>query len=198
MARDYKHIARNHSKRRRPPPWVWLMVGLTLGLFIAFLVYLNEHKTSEVTTNQSRLSIDQPAEAPPVAAAPKPKMDSPEEKPKPRFEFYTILPEMEVHVPEQEVASPPPRQTTTKPPPTAGTSYTLQVGSFEHFTEADRLKARLALMGLEAEIQSVSVDGSDTWHRVRMGPFTDLEELNRIRVRLREHGLEALVLKQKP
>lgn len=74
-----------------------------------------------------------------------------------------------------------------------GTHYVLQAGSFKQIKEADGFKARLALLGLEASIQSVTINGTE-WHRVRLGPFTDLKALKQTRKRLGDHGLEAIVL----
>jgi cell division protein FtsN len=73
----------------------------------------------------------------------------------------------------------------------------LQVGSFRTYEEADRLKASLSLMGLEANIQTVSVDGKPAVHRVRVGPYTDMAKVNDARRRLREHSLEPILLKIK-
>jgi cell division protein FtsN len=73
-------------------------------------------------------------------------------------------------------------------------SYVLQVGSYRKFEEADRVRAQLALQGIESKVQRVSVD-NDTWHRVRVGPVTDLRELNRVRDRLREADMDVLVIR---
>jgi len=137
-------------------------------------------------------------------------------RPKPHFEFYTILPDMEVQVPDQELDAAASRETkkassaAESAGPTkggqkaqagtaneAGSTYVLQVGSFRHMQEADRLKASLALIGLQAGIQSVSGGNDDTWYRVRLGPYSDLKKLNAARDRLRENGMEAMVLKIK-
>ena len=114
---------------------------------------------------------------------------------KPRFEFYSILPEMEVPVHAEAL----PERTRGEPAakePEEGGRYLLQVGSFRGAEEADRLKARLALLGMEARIQTVSVNGRQTWHRVRIGPFASLREAYRTRDRLaQEEEMEAIVLK---
>jgi len=73
-------------------------------------------------------------------------------------------------------------------------SYVLQVGSYRKFEEADRVRAQLALQGIESKVQRVSVD-NDTWHRVRVGPITDLPELNRVRSRLKEAEMDVLVIR---
>jgi cell division protein FtsN len=73
----------------------------------------------------------------------------------------------------------------------------LQVGSFRDLSEADRQKATLALIGLEADIQTVSIDGEETWHRVRLGPYQSLDALNEARGRLYENHIDTIVYKLK-
>lgn len=116
---------------------------------------------------------------------------------KPTFEFYSMLPEMEVAVEEAEIEHPVAEDqdsTTPASKPLEG-SYLLQVGSFRKHEEADSLKAGLALLGLEATIQRVSINGEQTWHRVRLGPFTERDALNQARKRLSENDFEAMVFK---
>jgi cell division protein FtsN len=67
--------------------------------------------------------------------------------------------------------------------------YILQAGSFRRAEEADTLKANLALLGVEADIQKVTVD-NNTWHRVRIGPYANLDELNRMREKLARNRIE--------
>ena len=84
----------------------------------------------------------------------------------------------------------------TEPVDKPGT-YFLQAGSFRSYGEADTLKARLALLGVESKIDTVTVNNSDTWHRVRVGPYQDLRKLNKIRTRLLNHNINAILLKIK-
>jgi cell division protein FtsN len=106
--------------------------------------------------------------------------------------FYEMLPNFEVVVPEREAAVRP--DAPTAPVVERAGSYVLQVGSYRKFEEADRVRAQLALQGIESKVQRVSVD-NDTWHRVRVGPVTDLRELNRVRDRLREAEMDVLVIR---
>jgi len=151
-----------------------------MGLFVAFLVYLQGLPEPEtVATRQTS--------------------KDPRNEKAPQFDFYKILPELEVVVPGLEVWSKQKNQQTPKPPePTIelakGEQFILQAGSFRQYEQADKLKASLALLGVEAEIQKVSVD-SDTWHRVRIGPFTDRAELNVVRKRLEDNDINAITLK---
>jgi cell division protein FtsN len=122
---------------------------------------------------------------------------------KPRFEFYHLLPEMEVAVPEHELDAPAPRERLPPPaqpgetPAPARGAYVIQVGSFKGRDEAERLRATLALQGIEAHVQSVAIDGRQTWHRVRLGPFDGFQAMNEMRKRLRRLDVSAMVLELK-
>lgn len=107
---------------------------------------------------------------------------------KPRFEFYTILPEMEVIVPAKEA-----KNAARAMAPGA---YFLQAGSFKNMADADTLKARLALLGMEAKIEPVTVE-DDTWYRVRLGPFKDMDQLNKMLGDLRQNNINALPVRVK-
>jgi cell division protein FtsN len=71
--------------------------------------------------------------------------------------------------------------------------YVLQAGSFSGFADADRMKARLALLGIVSRIQKVSID-EKTYHRVRIGPIDSLDQLNAMRQSLREARIEVMVI----
>jgi cell division protein FtsN len=129
-----------------------------------------------------------------VAPASKPvrpaegRPDAPKHSATERFEFYDMLPDAEVQIAEQ------PRAPGAAPPPVSvpGT-YVIQAGAFPNFAEADKVKARLALLGVVAEIQTADANGV-LFHRVRIGPIDDLDQLNRLRARLRQNGIEYLVI----
>ncbi len=117
-----------------------------------------------------------PAETPPAEATD-------------RFEFYEMLPDAEVEVSEQPKAT----GKAGPPPVSMPGTYVVQAGAFPNFAEADKVKARLALLGVVSEIQAADANGT-TFHRVRIGPIDDLNELNRLRARLRQNGIEYLVI----
>jgi cell division protein FtsN len=106
-----------------------------------------------------------------------------------RFEFYDMLPDAEVDVAEQPRAS----GAVGPPPVSMPGTYVVQAGAFPNFAEADKVKARLALLGVESEIQAADANGA-IFHRVRIGPIDNLNELNRLRARLRQNGIEYLVI----
>ncbi|MBI5461360.1 MAG: SPOR domain-containing protein [Gammaproteobacteria bacterium] len=203
MPRDYKHrtsTPRRRRKQQSPPGWLWLLAGLAIGLFVAFLFYLQQRPAAQptaastpATPAQTSQSLNVPTaqqdaravrKTEPAKALPPPA--------KPRFDFYTILPEMEVPVPEQEITGQP-REGV--PQVEAPGTYLLQAGSFRTRQQADQLKAKLALLGLQSDIQTVTINNKETWHRVRVGPFSDLNALNTARARLKENQLDAILLR---
>ena len=82
--------------------------------------------------------------------------------------------------------------------PLAPEKFYLQAGAFEDPSEADNLKARLALMGVEASVQKVDVPERGTMHRVRVGPYMGQEAMTKAREQLRSSGIGTAVVKIKP
>ena len=198
MARDYKSRAHPKPKKTQTPGWVWFITGLLVGLFAAGLAWL---KLAPPMGDRQR---PQTAASQPKQAAPKPKKEQKPLPPKPRFDFYTVLPEMEVVVPEPEPEPAPAKETRKPSAPavaertrTTGTAYMLQMGSFRKYEDADRMKARLALLGIEAEIQKVNINNQDVFHRVRSGPYHSSQQVNRLRARLRQNKINTLLIKLK-
>ncbi len=191
VPRDYKHRAQPRRRRRGGVPgWLWLLAGLAVGLFVAFLVWLGGGDEGD-DRPVPRTAPGQDARE--VRKAPRPAIPPP---PKPRFEFYELLPDMEVVVVPEEELGPKPAQGVARVEKPG--TYVLQAGSFRSARQADELRARLALMGLESRVQAVTLDSGETWHRVRVGPFRDLAELNRVRAQLAENHIEAILLRARP
>lgn len=170
-------MARRQAKRASGAPnWVAVAfaLGLVCGLGLATLIGL-------VGSNNDP--------SPPTGVA---QQDSgaPQEEiaPPRRYEFFSVLPEVERVVPEREMAE---RVATADAEPQR--QYRLQAGSFRDNADAETLKAEITLLGLSAEVQSVTVDDK-TWHRVRVGPYDSARQADGARRRLQDNGLEALVL----
>ena len=184
---------RRRTTTRKSPPWIWAITGLLAGLFVAFLVFLQMQPESEVTVEKTRaLDIPTETEARDVRKQKPAPVPPP---PKPRFDFYNLLPEMEVIVQDEEIKGAPSKE-GVKRVEQPGT-YLLQAGSFRSHTQADQLRAKLALMGLETSIQSVSVNSKQAWHRVRVGPFLNLSDLNQARSLLKKNGIDAILIRIK-
>jgi len=109
-----------------------------------------------------------------------------------KYDFYEMLPNFEVVVPEKD------KEVKRDLPATARIErpgvYVLQAGSYRNQSDADRVRAQLALQGIDAKVQRVAVD-ADVWHRVRIGPVTRLEELNKLRKQLQAAEIDALVIR---
>jgi cell division protein FtsN len=113
-------------------------------------------------------------------------LDPPDEN-APEFEFYDILPQMEVVIPPEELETVGERQTSFQ--------YLLQVGSFASREDADKLKARCTLLGFEPQIVPVRID-ERVWYRVRIGPFDRARDTDIARRRLFDNNIESIVLRE--
>jgi len=113
-------------------------------------------------------------------------------KPSEKYDFYQMLPNFEVVVPEKdkEVKRDLPAAAKIERPGV----YVLQAGSYRKEADADRVRAQLALQGIDAKVQRVAVD-ADVWHRVRIGPISNLDELNKLRRQLQAADVDALVIR---
>jgi len=182
MARDYK------TKRGRPSGfsgWAGLVCGLALGLAVAGVVYLKDHRLDALVASSGKVAKKKSrANEPPEA-------DSSAEEPAKSYDFYDQLPKFEVVVPEKDKDVRPDIKSV---PETRAGTYVLQAGSYKNFADADRVRAKLALQGIESKVQKVSVD-TDTWNRIRIGPISKLDELNRLRQILRKADVDVLVIR---
>ncbi len=200
MPTDYKNHAATRRGKGQASGWVWFIAGLLVGVFssgLAFIKLRPPASPGEVGSEVVELPVAQRAESERERA---PQDDQQSELPAPRFDFYSILPEMELVVPDQEIeqaAQPDKKPSVAVAEPKPREAYMLQVGSFRKMSEADRHKARLALLGIEADIQKVTINNKDTWHRVRSGPYHDLRRLKEIRERLKANSISAITIRLK-
>ncbi len=77
----------------------------------------------------------------------------------------------------------------------AGERYWLQAGSFAMESDAENLKAQLALAGWEAAVQQGTLPDKGVRYRVRLGPYDNTDELNRIKTDLGRKGFDVAVIK---
>ncbi|MDT3737216.1 MAG: SPOR domain-containing protein [Denitratisoma sp.] len=172
-----------------------MFIGLVVGVVIAAGVvwYLNKTPLpfQEKGTRPPAEKHDEPRAAVPVVPEPLPGKPGDKVAEKPRFEFYKILPGSQEPVPQAE---PKPAAAAPKP---AGDALFLQAGSFQNPADADNLKARLALMGVEASVQQVTLPEKGIMHRVRIGPYANPDEMARVRTLLAQNGIQASVVRVK-
>lgn len=209
-----KQAFRGNDKRPWPA-WVWLCVGVLLGLGLSALVLVKDWAPMLRKRNvpQPNAEATAPKESDQAVAddAHKPA------PPKKKFEFYQALPEMEVVIPDAELSAKaraeqqrqqqaiaqsqvPPAGTTAPVPaaPTpaaeAGARYVLLAGSYGDAKSADEAKAKLALLGIVAKVQSVTIDGK-SYNRIIVGPYTNASETESAKATLAENGVKAIPMK---
>ena len=187
---------RSSTKRRASggiPAWFWLLGGILIGLGTAlalmFKGYLPELKQHLPSVDEPSAKSSEPA----LLEEDKKAVEIPK---KPRYDFFTVLPEMEVVVPEQELSrkADNPELPGDAAPVESADNYILQVGSFRNSADAEQMKATLALLGTVARVQTVTVD-KQTWHRVRIGPFTGARKADEMRRMLSDNQIDTLVMK---
>ncbi len=193
-----------------------LLIGLFIGVAIAVgvTIYLNRSASpfaSKVPASQSAAASQTP-EAKPEVMRPKRDKDevaapevgsAPAEASTTQFDFYKMLPETET-----KPARPAPTATPApKPRPDASAASRasapvakggwLQAGAFQNEADADNLKAKLALIGVESRILTSEVPDKGVWHRVRIGPYSSNEELDKVRAQLKSNGIDSTVIRGK-
>ena len=161
-----------NNKNNKAPAWAWLIIGLLLAALITLLIYLaNQPKPSATSPAMPALTQETKATKPP----------------QPRFDFYQILKEQEIEVPDKssEIVSSTPENIT----------YYLQAGSFKKQADADRLRAQLLLLNLETTIEDANNKNS-RWYRVIVGPFKSRSKVAKARSTLASKNLNPLLLKR--
>ena len=194
-ARDYKSVRRGGFDWQR---WRELAIGLGLGLLVALIVYVSDHRAGDPGL-ETAPGVRRPAgnsaarSAAGNAAANRPgggsrsggAIDGDT-----NYSFYDMLPKYEVVVPEKERGRRVDAAARVEQPGT----YFLQVGSYHSETEAERVRAQLARQDISASVQRVQLD-ADVWFRTRIGPLKDLDQLNRLRKRLQAADMDSLVVR---
>ncbi|MDQ0009453.1 cell division protein FtsN [Luteibacter jiangsuensis] len=223
------------------PGWSWALIGILAGaLLMAFAMrgtWMPMMRQQDGPAPNPQATAQKGSDPGVVDQA------EPEKPKKPSYDFYSVLSEKEVRIPDAEIraqasaeaqqkqqqqqaaqqaaaqqqasaaqqaqvtaaASNLPKATTqtvtavpAQQPPAAasgGSGYLLQVGAFPSAADAEALKAKLALQGFVANVQSVKV-GAQTYNRVRLGPFKSATELEGTKQRLQSAGISAIALKE--
>lgn len=185
MSKDYKR-PEPKSRSSGSSLLIGILIGLVLGLGIALAVAWYITKMPSPFLNRVPPKGESTKGAPAKSEGPAAKtVES-----KPRFDFYKILPGTEETATDQQL-----RDAQKKSTAAAKESFYLQAGAFQNAPDADNLKARLALLGVEATIQTITLPDKGVWHRVRVGPYTSVEELNRTRDTLKQNGVETALIK---
>lgn len=176
------------TQEKKSLPWGPMIISFLVGAFIMFLLHLNNNVSPDSSSedeNGHKVVKNKAIE--------------------PTFDFYTLLPEMETVVdtpkrPKKAIVTSPSekvikqtRVETTKD----SVSYLLQVGSFKNSKDADGFKARLAFLGIESKVQSVTIDNKDTWHRVQVGPIQGRAQADTLQNQLKNNNIDSLLMRAK-
>ena len=211
MSRDMKPRAQSAKPKRKGGIFVGIFIGLLMGALVAAgfawyiakmpLPFQNHGRPEEAAKGEApKPAVAEnkaAAKAPvqPIALPGKPgdKVDD-----KPRFEFYKILPGKEAtDEPAKAGDKPAEKAKPAEAAKPAGEPSYLQAGAFSKPEDADTLKARLALMGVEASVQPVAIPDKGTLYRVRLGPFAKPEDVAAVRSQLAQAGIPVSVVKAK-
>ena len=190
---------RRSARGKKMPGWALLLMGLGGGVFVSWAIYLYTHRTTHHTPALATVvpTLVPLPSTPKNTRAPK---NNPVTTPgvtksvKPHFDFYTILPEIETVLPDKEPKRSKSAKTTKQDD---SARYILQAASFGNFSDADNLKARLALAGMEAYIEKITIADKGNYYRVRLGPYNHIEQLDAADKRLAKTGIKAIRLKVK-
>lgn len=211
MSRDYKPSPERPKNASKGSPFLTgLLIGFLLGVAasLSVVMYIKDgdspfatKSSTEVVKSvsekmQEKASAEEAEVKPSQATAtmattdnPAPVADNPDDT---RFDFYTILPGNESKVTKEEENKIKKEET---PESAVHTTYYLQVGAFQTSEEADNLKAKLALQGFEAVVQTANTAEKGVWHRVRVGPLTSLDQISKTKSDLQSNGFAADLIK---
>ncbi|MFZ9310594.1 MAG: SPOR domain-containing protein [Arenimonas sp.] len=207
-----KKVQARRQGSKGTPAWAWLLAGLLIGAlaYFGYLQYklLSAPPPSDVPVPQAGKTAVEDAEPgvePPASGTDDGVLDT-------DYSFYDVLPTQEtVDVPAAETADPTapvadgaaanPEDTAAKPPtetakPAEEARYLLQAGAFERNADADDLKARIALAGETARVETAEVNGK-TVYRVRLGPYPNARAAEAAKANLAGIGIAAASIKVK-
>ena len=213
-AKRNKQAYRENDRQTAWPAWIWLGIGVLLGLTLSALVLVKDWAPMLRKKNlpQPNAEATAPKESESAVADEAAKKPAP---PKKSFDFYSVLPEMEVVIPDAELSakaraeqqrqqaamaqSQTANTNATTPAPPASTEgggrYVLLAGSYGDPKAADEAKAKLALLGVVAKVQSITINGK-TWNRVMVGPYANASDTETAKKSLADNGVKAIPMKE--
>ncbi len=196
MSRDYKSPSRSNSRKKGSNLFLGLFIGYVLGLVSAIGVWMYIHQAPSPFIQNEKPEVStkiEPSKNGNIALKEMLILDNSQDQAKDpnektRFEFYEMLPGNEEPVTEIELQK-------AAEQPIFKDKYYLQVGSFKDTEDAENLKAKIAMLGMEAYVQSADLSEKGMWHRVRVGPFTKIDTIKKTRSSLLQSGIKANLIK---
>jgi len=170
-----------------------LVIGLVCGAVLSGLYFgYKENEPGRFGSGirsllESEPKPEQPAE-PPVSRQ--------QSKPEPRLEldYHEVLPNIDEVISESDLVTDGEPVTER---PDQDHEYVLQAGSYKAESDAESMKAKLALSGFEPVIQRVKIDGKGTYYRVRLGPYQSKRKLHLDKKRLAKQGIDSVAMRLK-
>lgn len=187
------------------PAWIWLGLGVLLGLALSAIVLIKDwapmlrrHDLPQPNAQATAPKQSDQGVADDVTATPA--------KPRKTYDFYSVLPEMEVVIPDAELSAKAKAEqqhaqtggapaNASAPSTTAGGRYVLLAGSYADPRSADEAKAKLALLGIVAQVQKITINGK-VWNRVMVGPYSNASQTEATKQILASNGVKAIPMKQ--
>ena len=196
MSRDYKSPSKSNSRKKGSNLFLGLFIGYALGLVSAIGVWMYIHQAPSPFIQNEKPEVNtkiEPSKNGNIALQEMLVLDNSQGQNKDpngktRFEFYEMLPGNEEPVTEIELQK-------AAEQPILKDKYYLQVGSFKDTEDAESLKAKIAMLGMEAYVQSADLSEKGMWHRVRVGPFTKIDTIKKTRSSLLQSGIKANLIK---
>lgn len=180
-----------------------LLVGVVLGLAIAASVawyilqrtpasFVNKEAAPVVKAQPDASKAASAKSAVVATSAPAPDGASGVAGAAPRFTFYNVLTDKPDAATGEKVAKDKEKNAASAlDKAIAKEIYYLQAGSFPNADDADKLKAKITMAGLEASVQAAPIPDKGTWYRVRLGPYKGAEEMNKAIGTLKANGVAA-------
>jgi cell division protein FtsN len=187
----------NSSSSKFGPMLTGIIFGVLLGLLMAggvawYVLTKNPRSfASEEPTARVKPMVElKQKEAAADKTAPSEKAKPTDAEAKPQYEFYKVLTETKSeNAPNAEPVA------SVAAPGATKEANVLQAGAFQKQDDAEKLKAKLAMLGVEATIQSANVPDKGLWFRVRLGPFANANEMNKVAATLKQNGLSSTPLR---
>jgi cell division protein FtsN len=169
---------------------VGILAGMIIGVGMAAAVawFMKRSPSPFVNHEQPALAVPEPDTALPAIPVEQPPAQAGNDKQ--RFQFYKILTDKQKS-PAVAPTAPADQGRQVKLQSPAFQPQILQAGSFPNVTDAENLKAKLALLGVEASIQSATIKDKGVWYRVRLGPYKTADEMSKARGFLKQNGVDS-------
>jgi len=215
-ARAIETSRKSPEEKAGLPGWVWLTSGVVIGGFISFIVYLKLNVSSDIDFIENNVKSIASPDGENSAGDNKPSEQETERKN--TFKFYEFLTnQKDTEISREEKSSDSSSDTRVnesasgekskevvnsradsiqKKEPLGSYIYTLQVGSFLNFKDADKHKANLALLGIGSKIHSIRTSNK-IHYRVLVGPYNDLKQINEIDSLMKSNNIQTLLLKER-